>query len=67
MPSDVANLDELLSRRSNLALRQRLQGANKASDILSDMNWEQEKCLQRRKLAYSVCIYGRCLASWALP
>jgi hypothetical protein len=43
MPSDAANLDALLRQKSDLALRQRLQGANKAPDIVLDMNWEQEK------------------------
>lgn len=43
MPSDAANLDALLSQKSDLVLRQRLQAANKASDIVLDMNWEQEK------------------------
>lgn len=43
MPSDAANLDALLSQKADLPLRQRLQAANKANDVLLDMNWEQEK------------------------
>jgi hypothetical protein len=43
MPDDAANLDALLSQKADLALRQRLQAANKASEIILDMNWEQAK------------------------
>ena len=42
MPSDSAELDAMLSQKSDLTLRQRLQGESSASGILLDLNWEEK-------------------------